>query len=269
MAREKGLFKDDDRFSATHDAMSDWFANRANQFGFLRYVMCSQPTHWKGELERPIVSKTGFLYGFADLVITFDDHFGSTRTILAEFKSTIRDKPSILRQINAYQSQLPMVDYRVLVYNDEAVSEARSFEWASFFAGQNIFLFSLEDIGTIIRDHSEIANGLSSGDTYQDLPYPVGIWPAYNLNHTEDFHYISMEIEYEDFQKHKKIIYPDVVDLKSAQAEGLRNVLERCPHPQIRVKTSIAPDGERGAHTSISSLECDGEMIITAQQNKD
>jgi len=67
MATEKGLFQDEDRLAPAHQEMASWFAQ--NGHTFVRRYLCDMPVEFTCNLELPVTSANGFLYGFADVVL--------------------------------------------------------------------------------------------------------------------------------------------------------------------------------------------------------
>ena len=137
MGTEKGLFRDPGRFSPLHDDLSNWFANQGNQRSFLRRNLNIQAVSWRAELERPVLAKNDFLIGFSDLFVTFADALGDQRRLLVEFKSEIRDKAAILRQLRAYAAYCPRIDYTAIVVNQPDLGEQQLFHAAAFFASHS------------------------------------------------------------------------------------------------------------------------------------
>lgn len=117
MGTEKGLFKDIEKYSKLHNEVTEYFANRDNVFNFLWGIAHIACKTFKIELEYPVRAKNEFLYGFADCIIDVIDDSDNHFKILLEFKSSLKDYPETLRQMNIYRTTLKNIDYAFLIVN--------------------------------------------------------------------------------------------------------------------------------------------------------
>lgn len=137
MPKDKGMFKDDDRFTKEHERICSWFLDEENTRLFVLYDVHECPSgRVKAILEQPVRSPTGFLYGFADVVLQFRNDQGHERTVLVEAKSAILDLGSVLRQIRTYQEYLPGITSTYLIHS--VADEAEVDKVADFFGSQDI-----------------------------------------------------------------------------------------------------------------------------------
>ncbi len=117
MGTEKGLFKDDDKFSPRHQELTDWIAVEDNARQFTWEILRLPVKSVQVEIEVPVYSPTRFLFGFADSVVSVHDSLGRTRKVLFEFKSSLRDYAAVLRQIQTYRTNISKIDHTVLIVN--------------------------------------------------------------------------------------------------------------------------------------------------------
>lgn len=137
MPKEKGLFKDDDRFTKEHERICSWFLSEEKARLFVLYDVHESPSERvRVVLEQPVRSASGFLYGFADVLLHFQNDQGQEHTVLIEAKSAISDLGSVLRQIRTYQEYLSGITSTYLIHS--IVKEEEADRVADFFGSQDI-----------------------------------------------------------------------------------------------------------------------------------
>jgi hypothetical protein len=137
MPKEKGLFKDNDRFMKEHERICSWFLNEEKARLFVLYDVHESPSgRVKVVLEQPVRSASGFLYGFADVLLHFHNDQGQEHTILIEAKSAISDLGSVLRQIRTYQEYLSGITRTYLIHS--IADEKEADRVADFFGSQDV-----------------------------------------------------------------------------------------------------------------------------------
>lgn len=150
MRRDKGHFKDPDRSTKEHQDMSMWFTDHENLRNYIRLFLCDIAIDPKATLEVAVSSQSGFLYGYADVLITYRTDQSKNENVLVEVKSFLSDFGETLRQIRTYQEYLRNITKTCLIHAglDEPIEE----QAVKYFGSQGIYIASLsgviEDIAT-------------------------------------------------------------------------------------------------------------------------
>jgi hypothetical protein len=118
MKSEKGLFKDEDKYAKIHQDICSWFISD-NAWNFVRFYLNDFAEDLEVKLETPVRSSSGFLYGFADVLLLYRTDQGHKHRVLIEAKSSISDFGAVLRQIRTYQEYLGDITKTCLIHADE------------------------------------------------------------------------------------------------------------------------------------------------------
>jgi hypothetical protein len=145
MATEKGFIKDDDRFTKRHQDMCLWFANEKNVRDFIRFLLVDVAVGPNFTLEKPVVTSKEFLFGYADVFLSYTTDQSRNENVLIEVKSSLSDYGAVLRQIRTYQQYLANITKTILVY-DNFKSEEEEDKATKFFVSQKIYFVSLKGI---------------------------------------------------------------------------------------------------------------------------
>lgn len=150
MSKEKGYFKDIDKNTQEHQEMCIWFTDRQNVENFVWICLHDAVVDLKITLEKPVKSKTGFLYGFADVHLSYENDQGKQEGVLIEVKSSLSDFGATLRQIRTYQEYLGNITKTCLVSSDLENDDHEKTE--KFFWNQAIYYTTFETIKTEIEE---------------------------------------------------------------------------------------------------------------------
>jgi hypothetical protein len=88
MSKEKGYLKDPDRFTKEHQKMCVWFTAHTNAKDFVRIFLGDLPFDLKTTLEILVKSQSGFLYGYADVCLSYKTDQAKQENVLIEVKSS-------------------------------------------------------------------------------------------------------------------------------------------------------------------------------------
>lgn len=119
MGTRKGHFtKDDaDRYTEKHLEICKWFIY--NGGAFIRGFLFDNPV---GKidviLEKLVTSPTGYIIGYADVLLSYRTDQGKDELVLIEVKTSLGDQAEALRQLNTYQQYLPEITKKCLVHAD-------------------------------------------------------------------------------------------------------------------------------------------------------
>lgn len=124
--KKRALFEDDDRRTKRHEEMALWFTDNENVKNFLKLILNEEALSFKTTIERPIFSKSNYLYGFADVIIEYKTPAREHQVALIELKTYSPDFGQTLRQIKTYQKFIEDVKHTVLIdYKiDDSIYEA-------------------------------------------------------------------------------------------------------------------------------------------------
>lgn len=138
MVSDKGYLKDADKFTQEHQQMSMWFTVQKNARDFVRMFLCDLPLDLTTTLEVPVKSSTGFLYGYADVVMSYRTDQFSVENVLIELKSSLTDFGAVLRQIRTYQEYLRNVTKTCLIHSglDDRTDDTAT----RYFVSQGIYV---------------------------------------------------------------------------------------------------------------------------------
>lgn len=161
MASEKGMFKDQDRSTKEHQEMCAWFNDDRNASTFVRYELRDCQQGVEIELEKTVRSPSGFLFGFADVVLSYVTDQGTAHKVLIEAKSSISDFGACLRQIRAYQEYLSGITRTCLVHSDSRYEKDDKLD--RFFPRQDIFVFSFPEIQRFLDEERKGEPPLANG----------------------------------------------------------------------------------------------------------
>lgn len=123
MAFDKGLFRDDDRYTRQHEEMCSYLLDNAQ--AFVRFYLGDLAVSPKVLLEEPVTGTNGYLFGYADFLMEYKTDQGVCHKVLIEAKSSISDIGSILRQIKTYKKYLSGVTKVCLVHSDVRYNSLR------------------------------------------------------------------------------------------------------------------------------------------------
>jgi hypothetical protein len=160
-SKDKGLIRDPDKYTQKHQEMCSWFIQGNNAFDFLRYHLCEIARNVSATLEVPAIGRNGFFYGFADIVIKYENETGATEKVLIEAKSTLSDYGAVLRQLRTYATYIAGITKTLVLY-DQLQNDDGSAE--SFFSSQNV----------LIELFSNIVNAKCYYDRSGKAPVPSG-----------------------------------------------------------------------------------------------
>lgn len=151
MRTDKGYLKDPDRSTARHQEICLWFTEQKNAENFVRLFLGDLAFDLKTKLETPVRSKSGFLYGYADICISYRTDQSEQEHVLVEVKTSLTDFGAVLRQVRTYQEYLSGITKTCLVHCglDEDIEEKAT----QYFVSQDIYVTSLQSI----REEIEIA----------------------------------------------------------------------------------------------------------------
>jgi hypothetical protein len=137
MGTEKGLFVDPDRGTPPHDSICLWFSRQENVRAFLNSVYGEDATDIAIDLDIDMRAQSGFLYGFADVVIHYRAA-GRDHTMLIEVKTTLNDFTAALRQIRAYLPCLDNVTKKALVFHEDWTRRDNADDIRHYFSSQGV-----------------------------------------------------------------------------------------------------------------------------------
>lgn len=187
MTKEKGYLKDLDRFTKEHQKMCMWFTADNNAKYFIRIFLGDLPVGVKTTLEIPVKSQSGFLYGYADICLSYRTDQSKQENLLIEVKSALTDFGAVLRQIRTYQEYLGNITKTCLIHsvlNDEDAIQ--------YFVSQEIYIASLEGIKEEIEEAlSENTIKVPAGKRSAHL---CGVW----FSTTRNYWSLSFIVEYDD-----------------------------------------------------------------------
>jgi len=194
MTKEKGYLKDSDRFTKVHQKMCVWFTANTNAKNFVRIFLGDLSFDLKTTLEVPVKSQSGFLYGYADIRLSYKTDQSKRENVLIEVKSSFTDFGEVLRQIRTHQEYLGNITKTCLVHS--GLDDEKNGDAIQYFVSQGIYIASLEEV------KEEIERIVSTNMVTNETKVPAGkrnaelsgVW----VSTTENFWDFEFMIEYDD-----------------------------------------------------------------------
>lgn len=152
--KAKGHFNDIDKFSEKHQKIINWFLNESNRWHFVRFFMHDIPiSNIKILLEEPVKSKTDYLLGYIDIILSYNTDYNEHQNILIEAKSSFSDYGEVLRQIKTYReyrndiTKLCLITDKFASVDWENDEEFNYYiECEKFFQSQGIYFINFNEL---------------------------------------------------------------------------------------------------------------------------
>ena len=283
MGTEKGLFQDNDKFTNRHNELTSAFGDSKFVYDFLWEFLRIAPKKYNVELEKPVKSSSGFLYGFADCYINIIDVFNNKFNFLIEFKSNLNDYASTLRQIKTYKEYLGEINYTLLIVNnsDKYLNDLGfTKEFQDLFHllyTQNIILIDYYDMNQYFGSIDHIYALLKEEEKEDsalviNAPIFIGNWqgiigsfekPALEANYNETYVVVSKTLTDPKYN-----IITKISDTYPVQSKELRKLLNIYPNiggyfkPPVKceVMVNLIEDSDCQIQQCITELKINGEM---------
>lgn len=190
MSKEKGYLKDADRFTTQHQEMCLWFTEDKNAKDFVRIFLGDLVFDLKTKLEIPVKSKSGFLYGYADVCLSYQTDQSKQENVLIEVKSSFTDFGEVLRQIRTYQEYLGNITKTCLIHS--GLDDEQDKKATQYFVSQGIYIVSLGGVKEEIKialteDKIKVPAGKRSAEL-------CSVWFSSERKHWD----LSLLVEYDD-----------------------------------------------------------------------
>lgn len=148
-SNKKGHFDDPDRYTKQHQNICNWFVeNNSDAKLFIRLFLFDNLAEPKVEIDEPIITKTGYLLGYPDILISYQNDQSRQEKVLIEVKTSLADFGEALRQVKTYRTYLGNITKTCLIH--AVLDEDKTQKLKSFFGSQGIFVFSWQEIFGLI-----------------------------------------------------------------------------------------------------------------------